>query len=124
VDETTQMVLGAIEKMNEKLDDLKETVAEYTTSTESRLATIEQWKRSSEQADIDRDARIRRLEDERATAKALEELKDKYEKQQEEIGKLKEKDAAVSMKDKIWGAIIAVVASGAVSLLVHYLTGK
>jgi predicted RNase H-like nuclease (RuvC/YqgF family) len=121
MDETTQMVLGAIDKMNSKLDDLRETVAEYTADTAARLATLEQWKRSTEQASTDMAARLRRLEEERVTQKTLDELRNKVEEQQKEINSLKEQGAAISMKDKIAGAIVAVVASGSVSLLVHFL---
>jgi chromosome segregation ATPase len=122
MDEAIQMVLGAVEKMNDKLDDLKEVVSESIAKDSSRLATLEQWKRSTEDVVPTLEERIRLLERERITQKAIDELQSKVEEQRKEIATLKEARVAITTRDKIWGAIVAILAGGVVDLIVHSLS--
>lgn len=122
MDEAIQMVLGAVEKMNDKLDDLKEVVAESIAKDGSRLATLEQWKRSTEDVVPTLEERIRLLERERITQKAIDELQGKVEEQRKDIAALKEARVAITTRDKIWGAIVAILAGGVVDLIVHSLS--
>jgi hypothetical protein len=133
MDETTQMVLGAINQMNQKLDDLKDTVADFVADTRSQLATLNQWKRTSEQPPT-LEARVRGLEQESVTRAKLEALqadvaslrdttagKSKVEALQEELGKLKEEKAASKVRERIVSVIGTSALTIIVTLVVQYL---
>ncbi len=119
-----QMVLGAIEKMNDKLDDLKDAVAKYVADTSSRVSVLEEWKRAGENLNMDN--RVRALENDRVTQARIDtmasELKAQNSSLKAELVAVQQAQAASKVKDRIYGAIATIALTGLLNLLIHYLT--
>ena len=114
-----QMVLGAIEKMNDKLDDLKDAVAKYVADTSSRVSVLEEWKRAGENLNMDN--RVRALENDRVTQARIDtmasELKAQNSSLKAELVAVQQAQAASKVKDRIYGAIATIALTGLLNLL-------
>jgi chromosome segregation ATPase len=127
VDEQVQMLLGLIEKIDNKLDAIKDSVSSIANDSTSRLASLESWQRSqientqrlTKTAD-GFDERIRAIERERVTIAKIEALEARIDASKIEISALKEAKAAFGVKDSLvkWG--IATIVTTALNALMHY----
>jgi chromosome segregation ATPase len=124
LDAQISMLANSVEKLNTKLDDIKDSIADV----QANLSSLEAWKTSIDnrnpavENDLSRlESRVHALELDRVTNAKIEKLEAKIIDQDKAMTEQQKLSAENKLKDKLFAWGLNLIIAGGASLAVHYL---